>query len=136
MKKVLFLLCLLPCSALALFDYYQAVRAYDRDDFPKAQAIFKKELVNNPNDAELLFSLGDASYRMKEFDQAQAYFARSAASTQDPILKQKALFNAGNAFVEKKQYKEAVAQYDKVLAINPKNSDAIKSKCFMVLFIG
>ena len=128
MKKFLLLVLWFPLSTFTFLDYYQAVRAYDRDDFIKSQDILKKELINNPEDASLLFSLGDASYRLKEFDQAQAYFSKAFEQTKDPVLQQKALFNKGNTLVQKSKYKEAITEYEKVLRINSQNADAAHNK--------
>ena len=115
-------------QALGFLDRYKAVTAYEKKDFTAAQTILKQQLVSNSGDPELLFDLGDASYRLQEFDQAQAYFAKAFEKTKDPILQQKALFNAGNTCVHKKQLKEAIEQYKKVLVINPANKDALHNK--------
>ena len=124
---IILLLCVFQ-PAFGVFDRYKAVKAYEKKDFAAAQTILKQQLVSNSGDPELLFDLGDASYRLQEFDQAQAYFAKAFAKTKDPILQQKALFNGGNTYVQKKQLKEAIEEYKKVLVINPSNQDALHNK--------
>ena len=82
-------------------------------------------LVNEPNRPDLLYDLGVASCKNKEFEQAAAYF-KSASSVDEcsEKLKEQSLFNLGNACVELNQLSDAVVHYERVLELNDQNEHA------------
>lgn len=130
MKKQIFFLLSLSffLKVESVFETYKAVQFYKNGDYKKAQDIFKKELVQTPTDAKVLFDNGDVAYRLKEYDQAFIYFKKSAEYAKDSLQKEQSLYNLGNTFVQKKEYQNAIDLYDKVLELNPKNIDAQHNK--------
>lgn len=61
-----------------------------------------------------------ASYRAGDYTEAYQRF--KSKNTSD------AQYNAGNALAFLSRYKEAIAAYDKAIALNPKNADAITNR--------
>jgi tetratricopeptide (TPR) repeat protein len=75
----------------------------------------------NPN---VLYDAGVVAYKNKQYEQARAYFQQAGELASLPALKERALFNLGNTYVDLKRYPDALKAYEDVLAINPDNTYA------------
>ncbi|MDR3551034.1 MAG: tetratricopeptide repeat protein [Candidatus Babeliales bacterium] len=109
----------------ALFTYDRVARLMQKGEFDKAKPLLQKMVVDSPDNPEILYDAGVASYKTKDFKQAAAYFKQAAhMPTATNALKEKAYFNSANTAVELKELQVAVADYEHVLEINPGNEQA------------
>jgi len=123
-KQLLIMLCLQAGYIFAgfnsEFNYSKATALAQEGDWQAAQEKYHSLLVNEPDRPDLLYDAGVSSYRLKQFEQADAYFSSAAAQEQiDPLLKKQTLFNLGNTKVALNQLEKALTQYDAALQIAP-----------------
>lgn len=112
-------------SIISEWKYSQASNELAKGNYVQARDMMQSMLVNEPNRPDLLYDLGVASFKNKEFEQASAYFSCAAESEKCPLqLKEQAYFNLGNTSVELNQLNDAIVQYQKVLDLNEKNEQA------------
>ncbi len=89
----------------------------------KAIEILRQRLVAHPDDASLLYLLGEALMRggaqpgTKRYAEAQAAFEHSIRANPGLCLPHVAL---GDIYVEEERYKDAISQLEKARAIDPK----------------
>ena len=121
---VLFLLAgILSCSPA-----HRGERLYQQGKYPEAYEVFRGGLERDSS-ARLAFDAGAALYRLERYDEAVAAF-RQASET--PELRQKSLYNMGNALVraaeerpgEAEPLLDAIAAYEEVLRIAPGDAEA------------
>lgn len=104
---------------------YQAYNAYDVGNYEQAGIVYTKLLQNDPYDAQVNYNMGLVFYKQKKHEMASHYFDRAVGhSKNSSLLKEQALFNLGNAYVEQKKLYEAMGSYSKVLELNSKNDKA------------
>ena len=122
----IFCIALLSSSGLThSFSYDSAVYAAQKGKWEDAQALLNSIMVNHPDDAPVLYDAGVAEYNLGNAHQAAACFVRAAECAHDnKDLRFRSYFNAGNAYVDDKNLKVALEQYDKALAIEPDNEPA------------
>jgi Ca-activated chloride channel family protein len=125
-------LCLaMPLKGASSFD------RYNEGDFDGALERFREELKGDPHSPVLNFNAGDAAYRLRKFPEAFESYAK-AMESDDPVLRQKAYYNAGNAlFMEGNRsqeieqqlstYYDARYQYNQALDLNPRDEQAKKN---------
>ena len=100
----------------------KGVQAYENKDYPGARKHFLKAQVDDPDNAELAYDLGNTAYQEGRFEEAQSFFA-TAAQSNDPKLQHKALYNQGNALFRMKKPEEALKAYDQAATIAPDDQD-------------
>jgi len=130
--KLYILLSFIFCSMLVQTNFltdawyqYQAQHAYTASNYDRAGTLYTQLLQQDPYDAQANYNMGLVLYGQKNYETASHYFERAAAhSGRQLTLKEHALFNQGNAYVEQKKLYEAIGSYSKVLEINPKNDRA------------
>ena len=112
------------------FEHDTAVNAAAKGDWAKAKKLLTHAVVNDSGNAGVLYDAGVASYRTNDFAQAVAYFEQAAhvAPTVQNHLKEQAYFNAGNAYVQLKEFDKAIDAYDQVLALDAKHEKALHNK--------
>lgn len=123
---LIYLVCIqMPSLAISWFTHDRAAISMQKGDFAEAKSKLTALLRDQPDNQELIYDLGVASYKTNDFKQAKAYFKQVSelAATAMP-MKEKAHFNWANTAVELKQFPEAIEQYEKVLAISPDNKQA------------
>jgi len=109
----------------ALFTQDRAAHLMQKGEFEKAKPLLQKMVVNAPDNPEILYDAGVASYKTKEYKQAAAYFKQAAQMPSAALaLKEKAYFNSANAAVALKDFETAKNDYENVLKINPNNERA------------
>ena len=72
---------------------------------------YEKVLAQSPFDFKANYNLGNAFYRIKEFDKAIEFLGSFSAS--DYLVQARANSLIGDAYMEKEQVGEAVSQYKK-----------------------
>ncbi|HOK76464.1 MAG TPA: VWA domain-containing protein [Verrucomicrobiota bacterium] len=111
-----------------------ALRAYEAGRFKEAQREYQKLLNRNPKDPRLRFNAGTAAYRAGDLAAATNELFQATLSS-DPALLQRAYYNLGNAkyrigeqaenpAATAMHWKEAIADYDSALKLDPNDQDA------------
>ncbi len=128
--------------------------ALSKGDYAKAREHYIKAQVSDPKNPRLSYNLGVCSYRAAFADDANApiqagagtytstnapaeisvdaeklkeaaqLFSVAASKSKSTKLSNKALYNLGNALAYLGKLKEAIAAYEKALAVNPQDEDA------------
>lgn len=115
----------LNASIFSEWEYSKASNALSKGEYLQSQETMRAMLVDNPERPDLLYDMGVASFKNKEYAQAAAYFkdATKMKNCSD-LLKEQAFFNLGNACVELNELNDAVVHYEKVLELNEDNEYA------------
>ncbi len=101
-------------------SYAQGIELFNRNDFSGAAKYFSASL-KYPVDGELtskaLFWQGDAYYRLKNYDKAAEYYRKFLKSKRAYAtgLTKKAYYNLSYTYFKRKQYKNAVNSFKRVL---------------------
>lgn len=106
---------------------HRADQAYTRGDYAEARRLYEEAAVRHPNTLSLLYNVGKAAYKAKDYASAQAAFEKVAHSpAASTLLKEQSFFNRGDSLAQSKQYEKAIAAYTEVLKINKTNEHAKK----------
>lgn len=100
-------------------EYIDVARAYinsSKPDYKAAIALLLKAKENNPSNAELLLTLGDAYYGDKNQNDAYAAY-RDAYAADNSLIRAK--MQLGVLLKGAKAYDRALSSYNEVIAINP-----------------
>lgn len=128
MKLARYFFCIILFSLTGLaysFSYDSAVYAAQKGNWEDAHALLNGIMVNHPDDGPVVYDAGVAEYTLGNAHQAAACFVRAAeCAHDDKDLRFRSYFNAGNAYVDDKNLKVALEQYDKALAIEPDSQHA------------
>ena len=107
-KLAIFLLASLACGQ----QLDQGKRAFDSGDYASAVRLFEQAHKASP-DCEILFFIGLARYRLKQYEPALIAF-RSATECDPKLIP--AHLALAEAYTERHNDSEALAAYDRVLA--------------------
>lgn len=125
----IYFLIALPTFSWAFLNYDRAIVAGQKNNWTASAELLKKELIENPESAQLLYDTGVSSYKNGDYDYALSYFLKASETPNAPaLLQEQALFNAGNTQVALKQLENALASFEKVLERNPQNAKATHNK--------
>lgn len=100
-----------------------ANKAFVEKDYDAADRLYDEAQVKAPNTAELSYNRGNVLYKQGKFGDAAANLRRAAIST-DPVLRQKSLYNLGNALHDLGELEMAAKSYREALKLNPADRDA------------
>lgn len=101
----------------------EASFALKNDNFPKAEADYRKSIALDPKEQTSKYNLG-ASYYDKELNaSAMLRFKQAASVASKKEDKHKAFHNLGNTFMNEKKYQEAVDSYKNALRNNPTDDE-------------
>ena len=115
---------LLPLSASAADCKKIAEEARRERDLIARRDLLAKAIKQCPKDPEINFMQGYSFERLRDYKEAQRYYIN--ASTLDP-KHAKALFGLGDICMVTNKAQDAVAAYEKGLALDPGNKRAAKS---------
>ncbi len=125
MSKLFIILIILNTASLfALFDHDIAVSYAQKDNWKQAAECLNKSLINNPNDASLLYDAGVAAEKQKDHQQAAEYFKRAAQIATDKQIQEHSYFNLGYSLTELGKLPEAICAYEQALSIDPADERA------------
>ncbi len=110
---------------------------YNQGDFDGALGSFREELKHDPDSPAINFNIGDAAFRLQKYDEAFEAYSKAMVNS-DPVLQEKAYYNAGNSlFMEGNHsqeleqqlsnYYDARYQYHQALDRNPGDEQARKN---------
>ena len=128
LKYLAIALALSSCAGASanLFDtqVWQADKSLQEGKYPEALKDYLKVQAKDPSNQRLNYNTGIALYRLGAFENAQFNFQQAAQGAQEDFLKEKALYNLGNAFFKQEKYKDAIGAYEAALKIDPEDEDA------------
>lgn len=107
----------------AEFLLSDASEAMENEEFPQAEANYRKSIALNPEVEIGKYNLGNAYYDKDKNDEAMSRFKQAATSAQTKAAKHKSFHNLGNTFMNAKMYQEAVEAYKSALRNNPKDDE-------------
>ena len=111
----------------------------EKDDYRRAIEFYERALDNNPGNSRALLGKGDALFYSKAYKEAMASYLQADWNV---VVRDKEMLKAldraiaedpqnsdlyrikGDVFRMKGPQREAIAYYDKALALNPDNQDA------------
>lgn len=89
------------------------------ENFPLAEADYRKAISLDPKDETGKYNLGTAYYNKEMNEVAMKRFRQAAEVATEKNEKQKAFHNLGNTYMNEKSYKEAVEAYKNALRNDP-----------------
>lgn len=107
---------------------YEAAMAQGLDhasdeNFPKAEAAYRKAKALNPQSVEASYNLGNLYYENKKGYNAVENYTTAATNSTSKAEKHKAFHNLGNTFMENKQFSQAVEAYKNALRNDPTDDE-------------
>ncbi len=100
----------------------RGIENYNREKYDEALKVFIDAQIEAPEDAQLSYNIGNAYYKMKNYDEAVRSFLNTAAKTKDVKLEEKSYYNLGNSFYRQGKLQEAAAFYQKALELDAKRN--------------
>ena len=94
-----------------------------KEQFPVAEADYRKAIALNPKSETAKYNLGNAYYDRDKNGEASQRFRQAAAVADSKVTKHKAFHNLGNTFMNDKKYQEAVDAYKNALRNNPTDDE-------------
>jgi Ca-activated chloride channel family protein len=98
--------------------------ALQKDEFPVAEADYRKAIALNPANETGKYNLGTAYYGKSKNAEALTRFKQAASVATDKLQKHRAFHNLGNTFMNEKKYAEAVEAYKNALRNNPTDDES------------
>jgi len=98
--------------------------ALQEDEFPIAEADFRKAIALNPANETGKYNLGAAYYGKNKNTEALNRFKQAASVATAKSEKHRAFHNLGNTFMNEKNYSEAVEAFKNALRNNPKDDES------------
>lgn len=98
--------------------------ALQEDEFPTAEADFRKAIALNPANDTGKYNLGTAYYGKDKNTEALNRFKQAASVATEKSQKHRAFHNLGNTFMNEKNYAEAVEAYKNALRNNPTDDES------------
>lgn len=127
MRFLLILVSALSIQAASanIFDLslWTADAKLQKEEYSVAVNDYLKIQAKDPGNERLNYNLGIGLYKLGAFDNAAFNFQQSAEQASSPILKEKALYNLGNALFKQEDYENAIKAYEAALQIDPDDED-------------
>lgn len=101
----------------------EAQQSLQKNEFPSAEADYRKAIAINPKNDTGKYNLGTAYYKKDKNAEAILRFKQAAKSATDKTEKHRAFHNLGNAYMNEKKYQEAVDSYKNALRNNPNDDE-------------
>ncbi len=104
----------------------QAEEAYRGGAFDEALRLYRDAQLEDPDSPALHYNIGDALYKLQQYDAAAEEFQRAAAAGEavTPNLGAGSWYNLGNTLFQQQQYAEAVEAYKNALMRNSGDVEA------------
>jgi len=97
--------------------------ALQKDEFPIAEADYRKAIALNPTNETGKYNLGTAYYGKSKNAEAMKRFKQAASVAKAKTDKHRAFHNLGNTFMNEKKYAEAVESYKNALRNDPTDDE-------------
>jgi len=108
-----------PANSAEAYNYIGYMWADHNMHLDEAEAMIKRALESEPNNASYLDSLGWVEFRKGKFDQALSDLLRAAKTVErdDPVVFE----HIGDTYLKLNRVREALDAWQKALALDPKN---------------
>ncbi len=108
-----------PANSAEAYNYIGYMWADHNMNLDEAEAMIKRALESEPNNASYLDSLGWMEFRKGKFDQALSDLLRAAKALErdDPVVFE----HIGDTYLKLNRVPEALDAWQKALALDPKN---------------
>jgi tetratricopeptide (TPR) repeat protein len=108
-----------PTNSAEAYNYIGYMWADHNMNLDEAEAMIKRALESEPNNASYLDSLGWVEFRKGKFDQALSDLLRAAKTVErdDPVVFE----HIGDTYLKLNRVPEALDAWQKALALDPKN---------------
>lgn len=127
---LIFMLLLTMAGPARAGNMQQGLEAYQNKEYDKALNYFIDAQLENPQDPDILYNLGNTFYKLKDYDSALNHY-RQVLETKDNDLRAKARYNIGNTQYRKQLFEEAIKSYQKGLEKNPDDHQAKENIAFV-----
>lgn len=96
-----------------------AEEALAENNFPIAEANYRKAVALDTSNAKPLYNMGTLYYTKDKTNEAAKRLLNAGKTSEDKSLKHRAFHNQGNTFMKQKNYKGAVEAYKNALRNDP-----------------
>lgn len=98
-------------------------KKYEKDKYTESEIAYRKALETNPKSKEGTYNLGNSLYKQEKIKEALEQYQIALNLEADPLKRSSVLHNAGNGFMQAKDYSNAVASYRMSLRFNPNDNE-------------
>jgi Ca-activated chloride channel homolog len=128
MRTMIFLSCLFVMCSVNAQKANQLVEKgngeYKKKAYEKADVQYTKALQKDPKNTVAQFNSGNAKQHLKKYDEASRSYEAVANNTGDALVKAKAYYNQGLAFIRQNKLKEAIEAFKKSVRLNANDKEA------------
>lgn len=112
-----------------IWQQYQAVKSYQKQDFEQASKKFEKLLLKQPSDLQRQVNMGCSLYQEGRFAESVNYFKQVLAHQEllDESKQVELWFNLGSAYAQQEIWQDALQAFEAVLQLDSKNERARKN---------
>lgn len=111
----------------------KGVREYRRGNFDKALDYFQEAHIRDPDNEKLIFNLGNTYYRLGKFDEALNFYEK-INNSKSRLVRERAVYNSGNASLENQDYERAIKSYKEILLNGDPDSKIYKKALLNFLY--
>lgn len=101
----------------------EADAALGDNNFPQAEAAYRKAIAKDPENSDARYNMGNMYYTRDNATQAAQRYKQAAEIADTKTGKHKANHNLGNAYMKQKKYQEAVDAYKDALRNDPTDDE-------------
>lgn len=101
----------------------EAEEAMGDNNFPEAEAAYRKAIAKDPESSAARYNMGNMYYTRENSPQAAQRFKQASEVADTKEAKHQANHNLGNAYMKQKKYQEAVDAYKDALRNNPTDDE-------------
>lgn len=101
----------------------QGNKFYDKEKYTEAEIAYRKALEVNSKSKEGSYNLGNALYKQEKGKEALEQYQLAFSRETVPLKKAAIMHNAGNTFMQSKDYGKAVDSYETSLRLNPSDNE-------------
>lgn len=130
LTAVALLVLLFPAISAKAGPVRDGYRAYQNRQYDQALKQFIDGQLQDPDNPELLYNLGNAYYKTGDFKAAEDHYRQSLKAAQ-PELKPKLHYNLGNTAYRQGKLQEAVKNYQVALDLAPDDTQARENLDFV-----
>lgn len=102
----------------------EAEDALAENNFPQAEANYRRAIAKDPANVAAKYNFGNAYYNKNKYGEAQERFKQAAEVATSKTEKHSAFHNLGNVFMNQKKYPEAIQAYKNALRSNPTDDES------------
>lgn len=119
-------------AAAREYNYALANGGDDPEILYSLERIYRKKLVETPDDAAAICDLGAILQKQNKFDEALQYYTQAGQLEPTNVTTR---LNLGTLYQQRKSYDAAIAAYDSILTLYPNNTQAIfyKAQCLAAM---